>query len=66
MVSRPDGFVLYGKLGVEISSTSELLYPSMKLTLQKIRTRPNFYMISDSPNVVLELLVVHFTLVVRL
>ena len=50
-LSRPDGFVLYGKLGMHFSSTSELLYPNMKIRLRLIRARPNFYMISDNPNV---------------
>ena len=30
MPSRPDGFMLYGTLGVDFFSTSELLYPKMK------------------------------------
>ena len=51
MFSRPDGFMLYGKLGVDFFSTSELLYPNMKIRLRLIRARPNFYMISDNPNV---------------
>ena len=51
MLSTPDGFMLYGKLGVDLFSTSELLYPNMKSRLRLIRARPNFYMISDNPNV---------------
>ena len=51
MLSRPDGFMLYGKLRVGFFSTSELLYPNMKIRLQLIRARPNFYMICDNPNV---------------
>ena len=51
MLSRPDGFMLYGKLGLNFSSTFELLYPNMKVRLRLIRARPNFYMISDNPNV---------------
>ena len=51
MLSRPDGFMLYGKLRVDFFSTSELLYPKMKVRLRLIRARPNFYMISDNPNV---------------
>ena len=51
MLSRPDGFMLYGKLGVDFFSTSELLFPNMKIRLPLIRARPNFYMISDNPNV---------------
>ena len=51
MLSRPDGFMLYGKLGLTFFSTFELLYPNMKVRLRLIRARPNFYMISDNPNV---------------
>ena len=50
MLSRPDGFMLYGILGVDFFSTSELLYPNKKVRLRLIRARPNFYMISDNPN----------------
>ena len=55
MLSRPDGFMLYGKLGVDFFSTSELSYPNMKVRLRLIRARPNFYMISDNPNVSLRI-----------
>ena len=51
LLSRPDGFMLFGKLGVDFFSTSELLYPNMKIRLRLIRARPNFYMIIDNPNV---------------
>ena len=51
MLIRPDGFMLYGKLGVDFFSTSDLLYPNMKIRLRLIRARPKFYMISHSPNV---------------
>ena len=51
LLSRPDGFMLYGKLGIDFFSTSELLYPNMKIRLRLIRARPNFYVISDNPNV---------------
>ena len=51
MLRRPDGFMLYGKLGVDFFSTSTLLYPNMKIRLRLIRARPSFYMISDNPNV---------------
>ena len=50
MLSRPVGFLLYGNWGVDFFSTSELLYPKMKIRLRLIRARPNFYMISDNPN----------------
>ena len=51
LLGRPDGFMLYGKLGIDFFSTSELLYPNIKIRLRLIRARPNFYMISDNPNV---------------
>ena len=51
MLRRPDGFMLYGKLKVDFFSSSELLYPNMKVRLRLIRARPNFYMLSDNPNV---------------
>ena len=51
LLSRPDEFILYGKLGIDFFSTSELLYPNMKIRLRIIRARPIFYMISDNPNV---------------
>ena len=51
MFSRPDGYMLYSKLGVDFITTSELLYPNMKVRIRLIRARPNFYLISDNPNV---------------
>ena len=51
LLSRPDDFMLYGKLGIDFFSTSELLYPNMKIRLRLIRARPIFYLISDNPNV---------------
>ena len=48
LLSRPDGFLLYGKLGIDFFSTSELLYPNMKIRLRLFRARPKFYKISDS------------------
>ena len=51
MLSRPDSFVLYGQLGVNFCSTSELLYQKMRIRLRLIRARPNFYIISDNTNV---------------
>ena len=50
LLSRPDGFMLYGKLGIYFFSTSELPYPNMKFRLRQIRARPHFYKISDNPN----------------
>ena len=36
---------------LDFFSTSEFLYPNMKVRLRLIRSRPNLYMISDNPNV---------------
>ena len=55
MHSRPDGFMLYGKVGVDFFSTSEFVYPNMKNRLLLIRVGPIFYMISDNPNVSLRI-----------
>ena len=43
--------MFYDKFGVEFFSTSELLYPNMKIRLRLIRARPNFYKISDNHHV---------------
>ena len=51
LLCRPDGFMYYGKLGIDFFSTSELLYPNMKIRLRLIRARPTFNMISDNPHV---------------
>ena len=51
MYSRRDGFMLYGKLGINFLTTSELLYPTMKVRIRIIRARPNFYKISENSNV---------------
>ena len=51
MLSRPDRFMLYRKLGVDFFSSSDLLYPNNKSSLRLIRARQSFYMISDNRNV---------------
>ena len=33
LYSRPEGFMLYGKLGIDFATTSELLYPKMKVRI---------------------------------
>ena len=45
------GFMLCCKLGFDLSATSELPIPNMKIRLQLIRARSSFYKISDIPNV---------------
>ena len=51
LLSRPDGFMLYCKLGIDFFYFSELLYPNMRIRMRLIRARPKFYMISDNPKV---------------
>ena len=51
LYSKPDGLMLNGKLGIDFFTTLELLYPNMKIGMRLIRARPNFYMISENPNV---------------
>ena len=55
MLSRPDGFMLYGKLGVDFFFSSEFLCTNMKVRLQLFKARPKFYLISDNPTLVLEM-----------
>ena len=43
LLSRPDSFMWYGKWGIDFFSTSELLYPNMRIRLRLIRARPNFF-----------------------
>ena len=43
--------MLYGNLGIDFLTTLDLLYPNMKVRIRLIRARPNFYMISENPNV---------------
>ena len=43
--------MLYGKLGVNFFSVSDLLYQNMKIRLRLVRARPTFHMISDNSNV---------------
>ena len=52
MLSRADGFMLYGKMGVDFFSTCELLYRNLKTRLRLMRARHKFHMIRDNPNVI--------------
>ena len=52
LYSRTDRFKLYGKLCIDFLTTSELLYPNMKVLIRLIPARPNFCIISDNPNVI--------------
>ena len=48
--SRHDGFLLYGRLEVDLLSISELIYSNMKIRLRIVRARPNVYVFSENPN----------------
>ena len=64
MFRRPDGFMLFGTLGVDFFSSSELQYPNVKIRLRPIRAGRNFYMISDNANV--DLAIVDFSFYTRI
>ena len=49
--SKLDGFMLYGELGIDFLTTSELLYPNMKIRIRLIAARLSFDKISKNPNV---------------
>ena len=56
MLSRPDCFMLYSKVGIDFLPTSELLYSMMKLELRLIRALFNFLKVTDNPNLSLGIL----------
>ena len=47
-------------MGVEVISTSELLYPKMKVKLRKVRASPNFNINGDNGNITVALRIVDF------
>ena len=51
LYSTPDGFLLYGVLGIDFFTTWELVYQNLNVRIRLIRARPKFYMISESSNV---------------
>ena len=51
LYSRPVGYMLNGNLSIDFLTTSEPLYPNMKVRIRLIRAPPNFYMIRENPNV---------------
>ena len=66
ILSRTEGFFLYGNLGVDFFSISELLYINTIFRVRLTRPIPLFYIIRTTSTLVLELLVVHFTFIVLL
>ena len=58
--------MLYGKERLNFFSPSELLDPNVNDSLRLIRARPIFTRLDTNQTLVLQLLFVHFTLVVLL
>ena len=48
-------FSLYGRLAIDVFTCEKLLLPKTKVRNKLIRARPNFYMLSDNPNVSLKI-----------
>ena len=48
-------FSLYGRLAIDLFTWEKLLLPNTKVRTKLIRARPNFYMLSDNPNVSLKI-----------
>ena len=50
-------FSLYGRLAIDLFTCENLLLPKTKIRIRikLIRVRPNFYMLSDNPNVTLKI-----------
>ena len=53
-------FSLYGKLAIDFFTCEKLLLPITKVRVKIIRARPNFYMLSDNPNVIVRCLLEDF------
>ena len=48
-------FSLYGRLALDLLTCEKLLLANTKVRFKLIRARPNFYMLSDNPNVSLKI-----------
>ena len=48
-------FSLYGRLAIDLFTCEKLLLPKTKVRIKLIRARPNFYMLSDNPNISLKI-----------
>ena len=44
-------FSLYGRLAIDLFTCEKLLLPNTKVRIKLVRARPNYYMLSDNPNV---------------
>ena len=48
-------FSFYGRLAIDLFTCEKLLLPNTKVRIKLSRARPNFYMLSDNPNVSLKI-----------
>ena len=48
-------FSLHWRLAIDLFTCEKLLLPNIKVRIKLIRGRPNFYMLSDNPNVSLKI-----------
>ena len=48
-------FSLYRRLAIDLPTCEKFLLPNNKVRVKLIRARPNFYMLSDNPNVSLKI-----------
>ena len=64
LLSEPDGFMLFGKLGVDFFSFPEMLYPIKEENLRLIRAQLFFSWVVATPTLVFPFLIVRFALVV--
>ena len=48
-------FSLWGRLAIDLLTCKKLLLPKTRVQNELIRARPNFYMLSDNPNVSLKI-----------
>ena len=62
-LSRPDGSLLYGKLGFELISNRELVYANTEVRLRLIIADLNLTKLVTTPTLVLEIFNVRFAIV---
>ena len=48
-------FSLYGRLVIDLFTCEKMLLPNTKVRFKLVRARPNFYRLSDNPNVSLKI-----------
>ena len=48
-------FSLYERLAIDLFTCKKLMLPNTKVRIKLIRARPNFYVLSDNPNISLKI-----------